>query len=350
MINPVRVVKCRITLPQNRDKSLPITLLDYLSERFRYHSREDWRQKLLGGELRLDGKNAAGDELLNGGELLEYFPSGLTEPEVDKSYHVVYEDEALLVIDKSSNLPTHPAGAYFQHTLWYLLREKYDEIHPVNRLDRETSGLILWAKNARTAGLMAKSGVIAEKRYHVLTEGNFPGHIHAKGFLGPDMASAVHKKRRYIPAENALPSPEEAFAAWSSAGEKPASRGKWGRIESCETQFFLEECNGAVSLVRAELGSGRMHQIRATLCSLGYPVTGDALYGVDEGIFLRRLSGGESESDRQKLRCTTTALRATGLAFFHPLSRELCRFELQIPPLWHKILRNGLKNKKDAVN
>ena len=109
-----------------------------------------------------------------------------------------------------------------------------------------------------------------KKEYLALVHGKFPQHIQADGWLGCDKASVVKKKRYFY-----IQPPNDDTS-----------------VETANTEFFCEKPDEhgitlpgeEISLVRCILGSGRMHQIRATLYSLGYPVVGDKLYGKDENI------------------------------------------------------------------
>ena len=100
------------------------SVIQLLTTRFTYRDEAGWRERLAAGEFTIDGKTASPEDILQEGMTLQYHPSDLQEPEVDLRYSVCYEDDALLVIDKSGDLPVHPAGVFYYHTLWYLLAEK----------------------------------------------------------------------------------------------------------------------------------------------------------------------------------------------------------------------------------
>ena len=86
-----------------------------------------------------------------------------------------------------------------------------------------------------------------------------------------------------------------------------------------------------MTLVRAVLGTGRQHQVRATLHSLGFPLAGDKLYGPDERLFLKIASGELNDDDFEKLRFGRQALHAAVLEFRHPFTGESLRFESPFP-------------------
>jgi 23S rRNA pseudouridine955/2504/2580 synthase/23S rRNA pseudouridine1911/1915/1917 synthase len=240
----------------------------------------------------------------------------IREPAVLKDFRVLYDDSALLVIDKPGDLPCHPGGRYFQNTLWWLLRNRYDEepLSLVNRLDRETSGILLVARNkwaARELGRQFRAQS-THKRYLVLVEGLFPDSpIEARGFLVRDRESAVRKRRRFVPSTSPAPPDEKALPCMTTLGRLHASQG--------------------VSLVEALPHTGRPHQIRATLSSLGYPVVGDKIYGPDEGCFVRFIQGGLTMEDKRLLRMPRQALHAAGLRFYHPATGMPLRIMSKIP-------------------
>ena len=257
---------------------------------------------LAEGRILLDGVAASGSETLKPGMEIEYRPRPIAEPEVSFNAKLIFQDEDYVVIDKPPNLPCHPAGCFFNNTLWAALRQgmidgipPMDEIHFVSRLDRETSGIVLVARNPKAASGATKMlrAPTASKTYSVLVEGDFPEHLKAEGWLYPSPASRVSKKR--------------AFAHERPCGDVKA--------ESALTEFDCIGRGNGMSLLAARLWTGRMHQIRATLCSLGYPVVGDKIYGVDETVFLRFLSHSMTKEDQAKLRLPRQALHASELVF-----------------------------------
>ena len=278
------------------------TLTSFLASRFTYRSAPEWRQRIASGEITVNGKAADPEYRLVMHDIIEYRPGDLPEPEANCDYKIVYEDDALLVIDKPANLCVHPSGPFFRHTLWHLLSSRYGEIHLVNRLDRETSGLMLAAKDPQTAAKLARPGYPIGKEYLALVFGTFDHPVDAAGFLVPDRLSAVRKKRKFV------------------RGDSPEA----GNGESCRTLLVPEKSGRRFSLVRAVLETGRMHQIRATLFSLGFPLVGDKLYGPDETIFLKLRDNLVSDADREKLILDRQALHSARLAFRHPVDgREL---------------------------
>ena len=281
-----------------------LVLADYLAGRFTYRSREEWCSRIVSGEITLNEKIVDPETILSLHDRIEYRPGDIEEPPADLDYRIVFEDEKILVIDKPGNLCMHPAGPFFKHTLWHLLCSRYGAIHFVNRLDRETSGLLLAAKDAASAKKLSKN--ISGKKYQVIVHGDFPEKIDAAGFL-LSANSIVRKKRRFV---RELP-------------DSPP-------FESAETRFRKLASDGNLSLVEAELFTGRMHQIRATLHSLGFPVAGDKLYGLDENFYLKQRSDELTAADREKLLLPRQALHSAFLEF-KDISGEVRQFFSPIP-------------------
>lgn len=290
-----------------------LTLIDFLSGRFTYRSKEEWITRINSGEITLNNKIVPPETLLVLHDCVEYRPEDIEEPPADLDYRIVFEDGSLLVIDKPGNLCMHPAGPFFKHTLWHLLCSKYGTIHFVNRLDRETSGLLLAVKEPKLAKQLAKS--VSFKRYLAVVHGEFPEELLADGFL-VDANSVVRKKRKFV----------------SQMPDNPP-------FESAKTAFARQKYVNGMSLVEATLFTGRMHQIRATLFSLGFPVAGDKLYGPDERFYLKQSSGELSADDRAKLLISRQALHSEELEFIHPQSKEKLVFNSPLPAELQSLLK-----------
>lgn len=302
-------------------------LLDFLAGRFTYHSRAAWQREIVQGRVLKNKQLAGAASTLERGDTIEYLFDFEPEPEVEREFAVLYEDDDLLAVDKPANIPCHPGGRYFKNTLWARVRETLhlDYLAPVNRLDRETSGIVLMAKKSFAARHLSRQFAdgLTDKRYLVLVEGEFPeGPVTVAGFLVNDPASRVRKKRRFIDR--------------LATGKRPTDG------ECCCTVFHRLAAAGGVSLLEAVLETGRCHQVRATLCSLGYPVVGDKIYGLDETLFIRFINDGLQTDDLQRMRLARQALHAAALRIVLPRTGAPLQLRAPLPPDMHRVIVEDL--------
>lgn len=220
-------------------------------------------------------------------------------------FAVVMETADYLVVDKPPLLLVHPTKPGSARTLWGELRQllAYEianggQVSIVNRLDRETSGLILVAKNAATArrfGLLMQEQRIA-KEYLAIVWG-WPqweatvcdAPVARQGAHG---SSIIYLKRAVHP------------------------KGAHARTEFRVERRFVRPTDGddKFTLVRAIPRTGRTHQIRVHLAALGYPIVGDKIYGPDEKLYLRFIETGWTSELERSLLLPRHALHATRLA------------------------------------
>jgi 23S rRNA pseudouridine955/2504/2580 synthase/23S rRNA pseudouridine1911/1915/1917 synthase len=287
---------------------------DFLARRFPYHTRTEWEERVAKGRVRVNGAPVDVGRVLREGEIVDHLSDDVPEPRANLNVVVLYRDEDILVVDKPPNLTTHPGGRYFHHTLWAVLKEKHGVEDPsfVNRLDRETSGLVVVACNDKAAAKCRKQFADrrVEKRYLTLVEGHFPPECEAEGVLVEDTAFGKHKRRIFKP-------------------RVACAEGEEG--DQASTLFRLVRTAGPISEVEAVPATGRLHQIRATLYWLAYPVVGDKLYGVDPTMFLRFCTDAMTPVDRLRMRMDRQALHAAGLKFRHPRTGKWLEFDLPLP-------------------
>jgi len=223
---------------------------------------------------------------------------------------VVYQDDALLVLDKPANLAVHPAGRHHLHTLTAALAARAGErAHPAHRLDRETSGLIVCGIGQPATSRLKRAFAAGEirKTYLAIAEG-WPASPAFEIDLPLALGSGAVRVRMTVEAG------------------KPASTAVqlWGRYESREGEKF--------SLLACYPRTGRQHQIRAHLAAAHLPIVGDKIYGPDETIFIRFTEGDLTESDRTRLRLPRHALHAAELAFRHPTLGTELKLASALPP------------------
>ncbi|HJO93485.1 MAG TPA: RluA family pseudouridine synthase [Victivallales bacterium] len=277
------------------------TRLDlWLSSRFNYHSRNQWQSIIKKGEILVNGAKSKASKILLTGDKIEFIIDEYNEPDVNRNYKIIFEDENIFAVNKPPDLPCHPAGIYFKNTLASILHADLNKkLYLINRLDRETSGIVLFAKNINNAkflsNLFASRNIY--KEYIVAVHGNFPDKLDSAGYLTDDTESIIRKKRKFVPTENVNNNLEK------------------DKLEYCETYFELINSVNNFSLLKVIPKTGRLHQIRATLCSIGYPVIGDKIYGLDDTIFERFINNEITYKDKEKLILDHQALHAKCISF-----------------------------------
>lgn len=222
----------------------------------------------------------------------------------DSDFSIVAETADYLVVDKPPFLLVHPTKPGSVRTLWGELRQLLafeiangGQVSIVNRLDRETSGLILVAKTAvaaRQFGLLMQQQRIA-KEYLAIVWG------------GPEWESAVCDARL---ARQGAHRPSVIYLKQAVHLEGAEARTEF----QVERRFVRATTAGdKFSLIRAIPHTGRTHQIRVHLAELGYPIVGDKIYGPDEKLYLRFIETGWTSELERSLVLSRHALHATRL-------------------------------------
>ena len=176
-----------------------------------------------------------------------------------KGYTIIFENDDFIAVDKEPGMLTIPdRHDESQLSLYSLLTKRYGKIFIVHRLDKETSGLILFAKNEKThkyfSQLFEQRKI--EKNYLGIVRGNMPAE---KGSVNEPIAEHPYHKGEMIISKKGKPS---------------------------LTDYEVLEDYGIYSLVRFDIHSGRMHQIRVHTKSLGHPIVCDIVYGDGKPVFL----------------------------------------------------------------
>ncbi len=245
---------------------------------------------------RSDGTLRRPSERVRAGETVLLVRPPFEEPETPLFFDTLYEDDAILALDKPSGLPVHPSATYHKHTLTFLLRERFGDDPPriAHRLDRETSGLMLCSKTPAAERRLKNAFETrrVSKRYLAIVRGSIAEN---EGRIELPMAPA--KEGLHILMEVTAP----------------------GVGSPCATRFRVVARNEDSTLVALAPESGRQHQLRVHLSAIGSPIVGDKLYGPD-GVspFLEIIEQGMSEALRARLGHARQALHAYALTFEHP--------------------------------
>lgn len=209
---------------------------------------------------------------------------------------VLYDDEALLVINKPGGVATIPEGwASDAPNLRSLLQASWGRLWVVHRLDKGTSGVLIFARNAEAHRALNRAFEtrMVRKAYHALSYGQPPWDQYTARH--PLRSGVGHAKRTVVDSR---------------------------RGEPAQTRFRILERFAGYALLEAQPRTGRTHQIRAHLCALGFPILGDALYGAPATSLISR-----------------PALHAFLLSVPHPASGEMITFQAPYQPDFAEALR-----------
>lgn len=277
-----------------------------LSQRYGYLSRSEWQKEISRGKVTCNGVVVTShDRRVRAGDLLSYAGRDAAEPAVDRDYSVLYEDEFLLGINKPGNLPVHPAGIFYHNTLLSFLGARYPmKLHLLHRLDRETSGVVILAKDPQVASQVQKQFDSVGKKYIALVHG-MPEHDEFMVDMPIDLdpVSGIEHKR----------------AAFDGA-----------RQAACTEFSRLASFNG-VSIVKAVPRTGRQHQIRVHLKHAGFPIVGDKLYGTDESLFPEFVKNGLTDDLLARLGFGRCALHSRSIRLDHPVLKKQIVIKAPLP-------------------
>ncbi|MDC8444901.1 MAG: RluA family pseudouridine synthase [Nitrosomonas sp.] len=278
-------------------------------------------QLLRSGQVRVNGKRIDFHYRLAPGDLIRIPP--ITVPAtataarriISKTplLHIIFEDEALLVINKPSGIAVH-GGSGISFGIIEQLRAQHPEmrfLELAHRLDRETSGVLLLAK--KRSALVALHQQIrsghTEKHYQVLVRGKWPN-------------TRQHVKLpliKYVTKEG-----ERRVTVATGKHHKAEEKTSPFKAMDAHTVFTLLKTWRDYSLLNAELKTGRTHQIRVHLAHLGYPIIGDSKYG--DFVINKRLSRSGSSVSLDRM-----FLHAASMRISHPLNGQPLELTADLP-------------------
>jgi 23S rRNA pseudouridine1911/1915/1917 synthase len=261
-------------------------------------SRKALTEQLEAGVIRVNGARIKKGHRLRSGDVVSgpALHAGGALPDPEMPLDLLYEDAALVVVNKPAGVPSHPLRADERGTLASALVARFPEMASIgyrplepgilHRLDTQTSGVLLAARDAQTFSALSlahKRGEI-DKRYLALCSGRLQAPQHIEAYLAAD-------RKRVRVSDEML------------EGSRPI-----------ETDLVRAESYGEMSLVEVRVPYAARHQVRAQLAALGHPIAGDTLYG---GLELPGLA--------------RHFLHASEIEFPHPARRERTRVKAELP-------------------
>ena len=270
-------------------------------------SRSQANEAIKNGNILVNGKAVKAKYSVKEGDLVTY---DLPEPEVleyeaeDIPLDIVYEDDDVAVVNKPQGMVVHPSVGHTSGTLVNALMYHIHDLSSINgvvrpgivhRIDKDTSGLLMIAKNDRAHQALAEElkDKKSLRKYLAIVHGNISND---RGVIeAPIGRSEKDRKKQAVTAKG-----------------KPAV-----------THFKVLERFGNYTLVELTLETGRTHQIRVHMAYIGHPVAGDPLYG-----------------PRKILKGNGQFLHAQTLGFTHPTTGESLRFSVEPPAIFQETLEN----------
>ena len=286
------------TIPTEYDKQ---TLLSFLKDK-KYSSQIITHLKRTENGILLNGEWGHVRDILHAGDivtiqLLEDASSENIVP-MNLPLDIIYEDEDILVINKASNMPIHPSQGNYDNTLANAVAYYYENkgvsftYRCINRLDRDTTGLLVIAKHMYSASILSE--MVSERKIHreylAIATGNVPEFGTIIAPIGRVDGSTIE---RHVDEDNG---------------------------DYACTHYKRLAYNNGHSLVSLKLETGRTHQIRVHMKHIGHPLPGDFLYNPNYTVIERQ------------------ALHSHRLSFNHPITGEFMEFVAELPKDMERII------------
>ena len=288
----------------------PIRIDKYLAEEFPDYSRSFLQKLLKDGAVTVNGKVVKANYKLQGEEEISLYLPDQVEPDIlpeDIPLDILYEDEDLLVVNKPKGMVVHPGAGHYSGTLvnaiMYHCKDQLSGINGVlrpgivHRIDRDTTGSLVICKNDFTHRHIAEQlkEHSSTRKYRAIVHGNLKeedGTVHA--------AIGRHPTDR----------------------KKMSVHAKHGK--DAITHYHVLERFGQYTYIECQLETGRTHQIRVHMSSIGHPLLGDEIYGPAKCP----ISGLQGQT-----------LHAQTLGFIHPRTGTYVEFEAPLPEYFKKLLK-----------
>ncbi|MEP6782386.1 MAG: RluA family pseudouridine synthase [Acidobacteriota bacterium] len=272
------------------------TVLAYLAATRLHSTESEWAARIERGEVEVEDTLVRSDVVLHAGQTVVWNRPPWDEAPVPTNFDIIHEDDAILVVNKPSGLPTMPAGGFLEHTLLTMVRERHPHASPLHRLGRCTSGLVLFARTKDAASQLARAwrDRAVKKTYRALGLGSTRAEMFV---IDVPIGPVSHPMIGTIQA--------------ACAGGRPA-----------HSEAIVLEQRHDQTLFSIDITTGRPHQIRIHMAYAGHPLIGDSVYEAGGG--LKRHPGLPGDGGY--------FLHAERLQFTHPVSSQLMTVTATPPP------------------
>jgi 23S rRNA pseudouridine1911/1915/1917 synthase len=311
--------KIRIVVPPKQSK---VRLDVYLTHQIQNATRNKVRSAIDAGSVLVNGRLVKASHAIAPGEIIDITLPHPPRPEAtaeDIPIDIVFEDDQLLIVNKAAGMVTHPAYGNYTGTLVNALLYHCNSLSNVNtalrpgivhRLDKDTTGLMVVAKNDVAHHLLAKqfSRRTISREYWAIVWGKFQSK---KGTIEANLGRSKRDRKK---------------VAVTAEGKHAVTD-----YEVIKEYDFL-------SLIRLKLRTGRTHQIRVHLAHIGHPVFGDPTYGGRSHLW-GGLEGTKAQQAQNLLKIIARqALHAKTIGFVHPSTKEQIEFGSELPEDMKEIL------------
>lgn len=296
----------------------------FIQSQLRNTSRTRARAIVEASAFARDGRRLRPSERMRGEDRVFLWRAPFEEQEAPADLGVIYEDEHLLVVDKPALMTVHPTARHHKHTVIKRLEAQRpgEFLSLIHRLDRETSGALLLARSARS-----------DREFKRILENR---SIEATLGYAPRGATSTGMKKTYlaitwgVPEDGMIDKPLEADRDNPLRVKMRVAEAGAGL--AARTEVAIVEQKSGYALVKCELHTGRQHQIRVHLASVGCPVVGDKLYGPDERLLARAADLELTEDDLKLLELPRHALHAHRYRLTHAITKSPLDLVSPLPP------------------
>ena len=246
------MIRSRVYLP--KVDSPPATILEHLTQRFPHIPEATWRDRIARGLVTVDNEKLQEDSPYTYGKMVFYSREVPSEPAAEGSEAILYQDEEILIADKPHGMTVTPIGTYVARSLQHRLQERtaIETLTPLHRLDKDTAGLVMFSIQPKSRAayheLFAKNAI--QREYRAASRSDNLGSKmawHVENRIGP--GSPFYLQRIIDGPANAI------------------------------TDIELIEVSNEVAVFRLHPQTGKKHQLRLHMASIGFPILGDILYG-----------------------------------------------------------------------
>ncbi|WP_320666505.1 pseudouridine synthase [Prochlorococcus sp. MIT 1307] len=306
-----------------KQKDNHTTLLELLLYKYKHSSLIDWSERIKKGEVKVNNKKAENHQILSEGDLLTWDRPPWEEAGVPASWEIIFDNNDVMVINKPAGLPTTPGGGFLKHTLTEFLHLESKIAHkdlapkPIHRLGRYTSGLLVCARQKKTrANLCAvfRNNCFEESSfrriYRTLAKTNSKLGIGESIQINTPIQRCAHPKLNqvwniYKKEKNEIHQIEQSSAP----------------LEAFSKVKLLER-RSDMDLLEVTIFTGRPHQIRIHLASIGTPLIGDPLFG-PSGLFSSDSTPGQGGYLLHAHKILNIPIENKIYSFKAPLPKEL---------------------------